>query len=53
LLTARDIVDMLKETLPRKPEGKGALVRQINDCDQSRRDAIEPRFRNQHLQARS
>ena len=26
LLTPRDIVEMLKETLPRKPEGKDALV---------------------------
>jgi hypothetical protein len=25
-LSPRDIVDMLKETLPRKPEGKEALV---------------------------
>jgi len=29
LLTPRDIVEMLKETLPRKPEGKDALVARI------------------------
>jgi hypothetical protein len=31
LLTARDIIDMLKETFPRKPEGKDALVTRINE----------------------
>jgi SRSO17 transposase len=46
LLSPRDIVDMLKETLPRKPEGKEALVRRINARHQRRRDAIEARFRN-------
>jgi hypothetical protein len=30
LLTPRDIVEMLKETLPRKPQGKDALVARIN-----------------------
>jgi hypothetical protein len=53
LLTARDIVDMLKETLPRKPEGKDALVNQINDRHQRRRDAIASRFRNQQREAPS
>jgi hypothetical protein len=40
LLSPRDIVDMLKETLPRKPEGKEALVRRINARHQRRRDAM-------------
>ena len=31
LLSARDIVDMLKETLPRKPQGRDALACEIND----------------------
>ena len=30
LLSPRDIVEMLKETLPRKPDGKHALVARIN-----------------------
>jgi len=29
LLTPRDIVEMLKETLPRRPEGKDALATRI------------------------
>jgi hypothetical protein len=33
LLSPRDIIDMLKETLPRKPEGKDALVRRINETN--------------------
>jgi len=41
----RDIVDMLKETLPRKPEGKDALVRRINERHQRRLGAIQSRFR--------
>jgi SRSO17 transposase len=45
LLSPRDIVEMLKETLPRKPEGKEALVRRINERHQRRRDAIQSRFR--------
>jgi len=47
LLTPRDIVEMLKETLPRKPEGKDALVARINRRHQRRAKAIESRFRNQ------
>jgi len=47
LLTPRDIVEMLKETLPRKPEGKDALVARINQRHQRRRQAIESRFRTQ------
>jgi hypothetical protein len=47
LLTPRDIVEMLKETLPRKPEGKDALVARINQRHQRRRGAIESRFRTQ------
>jgi hypothetical protein len=31
LLSPRDIVDMLNETLPRKPEGNEALMRRINE----------------------
>jgi SRSO17 transposase len=51
LLSPRDIVEMLKETLPRKPEGKEALVRRINERHRRRRGAIESRFRTaQQLQ---
>ena len=45
LLSARDVVEMLQETLPRKPEGKDALVRRINERHQRRRNAIQSRFR--------
>jgi len=48
LLTPRDIVEMLKETLPRKPEGREALAARINERHQRRRGAIESRFRTQH-----
>jgi len=41
LLTPRDIVEMLKETLPRKPEGKDALVERINERHKRRQRAIE------------
>ena len=47
LLSPRDIVEMLKETLPRKPEGKAALVARINQRHQRRRSAIASRFRTQ------
>jgi SRSO17 transposase len=47
LLTPRDIVEMLKETLPRKPEGKEALVARINKRHDQRRGAIDSRFRTQ------
>ena len=47
LLTPRDIVDMLKETLPHKPQGKEALVAQINLRHARRRSAIESRQRSQ------
>jgi SRSO17 transposase len=47
LLTPRDIVEMLKETLPHKPEGKDALVARINERHQRRRSAIESRIRTQ------
>ena len=47
LLTPRDIVEMLKETLPRKPEGKDALVARIIERHERRRRAIESRFRTQ------
>ena len=47
LLTPRDIVEMLKETLPRKPQGKEALVAQINQRHARRRSAIQSRFRSQ------
>jgi SRSO17 transposase len=47
LLTPRDIVEMLKETLPRKPEGKDALVTRINPRIERRRRSIESRFRTQ------
>lgn len=51
LLTPRDIVEMLKETLPRKPEGRDALVDRINQRHERRRGAIESRFRTQRNQA--
>jgi len=47
LLTPRDIVEILKETLPRKPEGKQALVARINARHERRRAAIQSRFRTQ------
>ena len=47
LLSPRDIVEMLKETLPRKPEGKDALIARINQRHARRRGAIEARFRAQ------
>src|SRR3982750_3299365 len=47
LLTPRDIVEMLKETLPRKPEGKEALVARINERHTRRRSAIAARSRPQ------
>jgi SRSO17 transposase len=47
LLTPRDIVEMLKATLPRKPQGKEALVVQINQRHARRRSAIESRHRSQ------
>lgn len=53
LLTPRDIVEMLKETLPRKPEGKDALVARINRRHERRRGAIESRFRAQRREAPS
>jgi len=53
LLTPRDIVEMLKETLPRKPQGKEALVKRINQRHARRRGAIESRFRTQQKPAPS
>ena len=47
LLSPRDIVEMLKETLPRKPEGNDALVVRINQRIERRRGSIESRFRTQ------
>jgi SRSO17 transposase len=47
LLTPRDIVEMLKETLPRKPEGRDALIARINQRHARRRGAIESRYRTQ------
>ncbi len=51
LLTPRDIVEMLKETLPRKPQGKEALVARINQRHARRHAAIESRFRSQRKEA--
>jgi SRSO17 transposase len=45
LLSPRDIVEMLKQTLPHKPEGKDALIDRINRRHKRRRDAIQSRFR--------
>jgi len=53
LLTPRDIVEMLRETLPRKPEGKDALVARINQRHERRRGAIASRFRTQRREAPS
>ena len=53
LLTPRDIVEMLRETLPRKPEGKDALVARINQRHKHRRGAIASRFRTQQREAPS
>ena len=53
LLTPRDIVEMLQETLPRKPEGKDALVARINQRHERRRGAIASRFRTQRQEAPS
>jgi len=47
LLSARDVVEILKETLPRKPEGRDALLRRINARHQRRRSAIQSRYRGQ------
>jgi SRSO17 transposase len=47
LLTPRDIVEMLKETLPHKPEGRDALIARINQRHARRRGAIESRYRTQ------
>src|SRR4051812_49910779 len=51
LLTPRDIVEMLKETLPRKPQGREALVAQINQRHARRRSAIQSRYRSQRRPA--
>jgi hypothetical protein len=53
LLTPRDIVEMLKETLPHKPQGKDVLVAQINQRHARRRGAIESRCRAQRRTAPS
>ena len=53
LLTPRDIVEMLKETLPHKPEGKDELVARINRRHERRRGAIASRFRSQRREAPS
>ncbi len=47
LLSPRDIVEVLKETLPSKPQGKEALVARINQRHARRRSAIISRFRSQ------
>jgi hypothetical protein len=47
LLTPRNIVEMLKETLPRKPQSKEAVVARISQRHSRRRGAIESRFRAQ------
>jgi SRSO17 transposase len=51
LLTPRDIVKMLKETLPHRPQGKEALVDQINQRHARRRSAIQSRHRAQRFPA--
>ena len=47
LLSPRDIVEILNETLSRKPEGKDALAVRINQRIERRRGAIESRYRTQ------
>jgi hypothetical protein len=47
LLTPRDIVEVLKQTLPAKPQSKQALVDRINQRHAHRRCAIQSRFRSQ------
>ncbi len=47
LLTPRDIVEVLKQTLPAKPQSKQALVDRINQRHARRRGAIQSRFRSQ------
>jgi len=49
LLSARDIVEILREILPRKPEGREALVRRINQRHERRRGAIRSRHRDNHV----
>jgi SRSO17 transposase len=51
LLTPRDIVEILQEPLPRKPEGRDALVARINQRHERRRGAIASRFRTQRREA--
>ena len=46
LLSSRDIVEILSEILPRKAEGREALVRRINQRHERRRGAIRSRYRN-------
>jgi hypothetical protein len=46
LLTPRDIVEVLKETLPSKPQGKQAPVDRINRRHARRRSASASRFRS-------
>jgi SRSO17 transposase len=53
LLTPRDIVAILKETLPRKPQGKDALVARINQRHLRGRGAIGSRYRTQRNAAPS
>jgi hypothetical protein len=47
LLSPRDIAEMLKETLPRKPEGKDPVVACISERHRRRQGAIESRYRTQ------
>lgn len=51
MLSPRDIVEMLKETMPRKPEGKDALIARIDQRHERRRGAIASRFRTERRQA--
>ena len=46
LLSSRDIVEILSEILPRKAEGREALVWRINQRHERRRGAIRSRYRN-------
>jgi hypothetical protein len=53
LLTPRDIVEILTETLPCSPQGKDNLVARINHRHERRRGAIASRFRTQRGDAPS
>jgi SRSO17 transposase len=46
LLSPNDIVEILKETLPRKPEGKAALIVRITERHKKRQSSIDSRYKS-------